>query len=212
MRTLTRLEKRVVPGQLEHAERVLPSLLPHASPEMRILDFGNGSGAIAHSLAKKTGAHIVGVDVAQNTLFPIPAVAYDGKNLPFRDDSFDLVYAVFVLHHCPDVESALREMRRVARRKILLVEDVWYTFRDRFWMYVFHIIFDFFMLLVTLVGRGKWPTFFSYRFQDDDGWKAYFERLGLVLCHAEDIVLHPRYPVKHRGYVLEKRPFRGRAA
>jgi ubiquinone/menaquinone biosynthesis C-methylase UbiE len=103
MRALTRLEQRIVPGQREHAGRVIPYLLPYVKPGMRVLDFGNGSGAITHGLAEASGASVVGVDVAQNSLFPAPVVAYDGTSLPFRDGTFDLVYSVFVVHHCPDV-------------------------------------------------------------------------------------------------------------
>lgn len=39
----------------------------------------------------------------------------DAEALPYPDDSFDLVVGHAVIHHVPDVELALREMRRVLR-------------------------------------------------------------------------------------------------
>jgi len=206
MRTLTRLEQRIVPGQREHAGRVLPYLLPYVKPGMRVLDFGNGSGAITHGLAEAAGASVVGVDVAQNSLFPIPAVSYDGVSLPFRDGTFDLVYSVFVVHHCPDVYAALREMVRVCRGRVLLVEDVWTGWKNRFWLYFFHILFDLFMLLMTLLGKARWSSFFRYNFKNDDQWAACFQQLGLEVVQAGDVVLNERYPVRHRIYLLEKKP------
>jgi len=173
---------------------------------MLVLDFGNGSGAVAHTLARKSGARVVGVDVAQNSIFPIPAVSYDGRVLPFRDGTFDLVYAVFVVHHCPDVKAVLREVSRVSKGRVLLVEDVWTNRRNKLWLYFFHVLFDLFMLLLTLLGKAKWSSFFRYDFRDEAGWSACFQSLGLRLVQAGDLIMHPRYPVKHRYYLVDKRP------
>jgi ubiquinone/menaquinone biosynthesis C-methylase UbiE len=40
----------------------------------------------------------------------------DGEHLPFRNESFDVVYSNGVLHHTPDTEGAIREVHRVLRR------------------------------------------------------------------------------------------------
>jgi len=205
MRALTRLEERIIPGQLDHAARVVPYILPHVSRNMRVLDFGNGSGATTKCLAEESGASVTGVDVAQNSLFPIPVVSYDGSALPFRDGTFDLVYSVFVVHHCPDVDNVLREVARVSKGRILLIEDIWTTWKNKFWLYFFHILFDLFMLLMTLLGKAKWSSFFRYDFKDDREWGACFDRLGLRLVQADDVVMDERYPVRHRLYLLEKR-------
>jgi ubiquinone/menaquinone biosynthesis C-methylase UbiE len=39
----------------------------------------------------------------------------DGERLPFKSDSFDVVYSNGVLHHTPDTEGAIREVHRVLR-------------------------------------------------------------------------------------------------
>jgi ubiquinone/menaquinone biosynthesis C-methylase UbiE len=39
----------------------------------------------------------------------------DGERLPFKSDSFDVVYSNGVLHHTPDTEGAIREIQRVLR-------------------------------------------------------------------------------------------------
>jgi SAM-dependent methyltransferase len=50
----------------------------------------------------------------------IPATAED---LPFRDGAFDAAMAVLTVHHWTDPERGLRELRRVARRVVVLGFD-----------------------------------------------------------------------------------------
>jgi SAM-dependent methyltransferase len=46
---------------------------------------------------------------------PIETAACEASELPFDDDSFDLVFGHAVLHHLPDLHAAFREFRRVLR-------------------------------------------------------------------------------------------------
>jgi ubiquinone/menaquinone biosynthesis C-methylase UbiE len=39
----------------------------------------------------------------------------DGEELPFADESFDVAYSNGVLHHTPDTERAVRELRRILK-------------------------------------------------------------------------------------------------
>lgn len=50
-----------------------------------------------------------------------PAVVAKADALPFDDGSFDAVMAVLTIHHWPDLEAGLRELKRVARRKVCLM-------------------------------------------------------------------------------------------
>jgi SAM-dependent methyltransferase len=42
-------------------------------------------------------------------------------DLPFRDVSFDATLSVLTLHHWPDVARGLRELRRVARDRVVIL-------------------------------------------------------------------------------------------
>jgi SAM-dependent methyltransferase len=78
---------------------------------MRLLDIGCGPGSITVGL----GARSIGVDVRPVAVPGVPVVGGDGARLPFRDASFDAVYANAVLQHVPDAAAVLREVRRVCR-------------------------------------------------------------------------------------------------
>ena len=45
----------------------------------------------------------------------VETAACEAAELPFADDSFDLVFGHAVLHHLPDLPAAFREFRRVLR-------------------------------------------------------------------------------------------------
>jgi SAM-dependent methyltransferase len=57
--------------------------------------------------APRGNAERLGLDVT--------TVACDAEQLPFDDESFDLVFGHAVLHHLPDLDRAFREFRRVLR-------------------------------------------------------------------------------------------------
>jgi ubiquinone/menaquinone biosynthesis C-methylase UbiE len=93
----------------------------------RVLEIGSGAGA--HScLFKRCGADITAVDLTPARALstarklglargPGPARAYqaDAESLPFRDETFDIVYSNGVLHHSENTERCVAEVRRVLK-------------------------------------------------------------------------------------------------
>jgi ubiquinone/menaquinone biosynthesis C-methylase UbiE len=52
---------------------------------------------------------------ARQLRLPVTTEVCEAGELPFEDDSFDLVFGHAVLHHLPDLAGAFREFRRVLR-------------------------------------------------------------------------------------------------
>ena len=60
------------------------------------------------------------VMIAQRPPSAAPAVQAIAERLPLRDDCADAALAVLTLHHWSDVAAGVAEMRRVARRRLVL--------------------------------------------------------------------------------------------
>jgi SAM-dependent methyltransferase len=109
-----------------YREAILHRLVPLLADGVRILDVGCDDGALAAELMRrKANLRIVGADVQQHRPGRIAKVIADGRSLPFADAAFDVVLAVDVLHHTPDILSVLREMSRVAGSQVLIKDHVW---------------------------------------------------------------------------------------
>jgi ubiquinone/menaquinone biosynthesis C-methylase UbiE len=91
----------------------------------RLLEVGCGMGTDLLQFARG-GAQVTGVDltprsieISRNHLELYGQagdfVLTDGEQLPFEDESFDVVYSNGVLHHTPDTAGAIREIHRVLR-------------------------------------------------------------------------------------------------
>ncbi|MEL6545650.1 MAG: methyltransferase domain-containing protein [Myxococcota bacterium] len=59
-------------------------------------------------------------------------VRASAENLPFDDDSFDVSLAILTVHHWHDLDAGLLEMRRVARRRIVIL--TWDPQAPEFWL------------------------------------------------------------------------------
>jgi SAM-dependent methyltransferase len=87
------------------------------TPGARILEVGAGTGFQAKALSE-LGLEVVAIDLpASNyrTGRVFDVLEYDGRRIPFSDESFDVVFSSNVLEHVFDLTGLLAEMRRVLR-------------------------------------------------------------------------------------------------
>lgn len=95
----------------------------------RILDVGCNDGKVARMIKKhKPSVSFTGVDVQAHRPAQIERRLYDGRRLPFPDNSFDIVMALDVLHHSKDALALLGEMKRVTKRHIIIKDHRKYGF------------------------------------------------------------------------------------
>lgn len=88
---------------------------------MRVLDVGCGTGRLFKEVISRNG-ELVGTDVSAEMLkvagqkYPsVETTVADIENLPFEDESFDVVLALLVVVHLKDLKSAFEEVFRVLR-------------------------------------------------------------------------------------------------
>lgn len=89
-----------------------------------VLDVGCGSGHLSAYLNEMYGAVPTGIDVKDFRAVDIPFVEFDGTSIPFPDNSFDHVILSEVLHHSHDPVGLITQCRRVARRRVIVFEDM----------------------------------------------------------------------------------------
>jgi SAM-dependent methyltransferase len=97
-----------------------------------VINVGAGTGSY-----EPTDRHVVAVEPAAEmrvrrdpTL--APAIDARAEALPFDDGAFDAALAVLTVHHWPDLEAGLAELRRVARQRLVIMTadpaalaDIW---------------------------------------------------------------------------------------
>lgn len=90
----------------------------------RILDVGCGEGALTRVLDEESPGTVVGCDRDPGLLMELsgPAVQGDAYQLPFADDSFDLVVCQALLVNLPEPERAIDEFARVAADRVACIE------------------------------------------------------------------------------------------
>lgn len=105
--------------------------------EALVLEVGFGSGRILSRIAKELDCRCVGVDIEEGAFeslsffseqhgVEVEAIKGSGLALPFKDESFDVVYSEGVIEHFPPIQSQemVTEHVRVCREGGLVIISV----------------------------------------------------------------------------------------
>lgn len=86
-----------------------------------VLNVGAGTGSYEPTDREVTALEPSAEMIGQRP--PEAAKVHQGaaENLPFEDNAFDAAMAVLTVHHWSDVEAGLREMRRVATGRLVIL-------------------------------------------------------------------------------------------
>jgi ubiquinone/menaquinone biosynthesis C-methylase UbiE len=91
--------------------------------QTRLLDVGCGNGYFTLPFSRICKS--VGIDFSQTMLSQNPVsqkIRMDAGHLCFSDMAFDVVFCHALLHHVEDMDGVLREMRRVSRKYVVVLE------------------------------------------------------------------------------------------
>ena len=142
-----------------------------------VLDIGCAKGFLLHDLlAEVPGIEVAGLDVSRYALDCAPEdvrpFLMEGTcaDLPFEDDSFDVVVAINTIHNTPleGCLQSLREITRVARRHAFVQVDAWRNERER------ENLFNWVLTAETLRGADGWLELFREAgYEGDYFWTVF---------------------------------------
>lgn len=111
--------------------KIKKAMIYHAdfSPTQNVLDYGCGTGTLLLMIKRNfPEINLTGIDVSQEMVglakhkikkedLELSVLKYDGKTLPFPDDSFEKIVSSFVFHHLSTAgkREALKELFRVLK-------------------------------------------------------------------------------------------------
>ncbi|MFC1813386.1 class I SAM-dependent methyltransferase [Thermodesulfobacteriota bacterium] len=113
-------------------ERFMPNLTGK-----KILDVGCGLGMMMEYFANQ-GNDVVGIDIVSqsvrdNVYRGLNVIEADARSIPFRDDTFDMVYSLGVIEHFEETEQALGEQVRTCKPGGIVVAVVPYLITPYYW-------------------------------------------------------------------------------
>lgn len=161
----------------------------------KVLDLGCGSGIVANKIKSTFKVQVKGIDIIDMREVDIPFEIYDGKDLSFiKDNEFDVVLISYVLHHTGDLENILSQAKRIAKKHIIMYEDLNEGFFGKFYCLLHGKLYDWVFL------KNNIPA----RFLSEKEWKELFKELNLDLIHSKEKKYKLSF-VKRKAFILEKR-------
>ncbi len=107
-------------GHLFLEKPAMEKLLPEKLDQKNVLCIGIGSGDEIASISSRKPQKIFGVDISEKLLeitknkYPfVTTIKADMHELPFSEESFDLIYSSLSFHYSRDWDSLLKEINRV---------------------------------------------------------------------------------------------------
>ncbi len=101
--------------------RIAAAILRGLGPARSVVNVGAGTGSYEPADREVTAVEPSAVMIAQRPAGAAPAIQATAEALPLADESIDAAMAVISDHHWADRVAGMRELRRVARDRVIVV-------------------------------------------------------------------------------------------
>ncbi len=168
VRSLGLLKRIIYKGWYWDAQQKIERIQPHLSRSRKILDVGSGYGTVT-DLLRIDGYDVTPVDIKNHAIREnLKPIYFDGRTLPFADNTFHQALLLTVLHHTPEPAIIIAEAARVCH-EVIIIEDI---YRNKVQQYLTYFTDS----LFNLEFKGH-PHTNNTR----DGWAAICKSLNLEL-------------------------------
>ena len=150
-----RFWKPVIPGFIKHF---------NLTEKSSVLDIGCAKGFMLHDLIEAVpGINVTGIDISDyaidNCIESMKSYLQvaDARELPFPDNSFDVVISITTLHNLnrEDFIVAINEIERVSKEKSFITLDAYRNEEERIAMEAWNLT------ALTVMHVDEWKTFFE---------------------------------------------------
>jgi len=145
-------------------------------PSARVLDIGGGWGYYVEPLQRQRNCEVTVLDVREPKFRKAPVMTYAGDRMPFADGFFDVSLLITVLHHVGSPEKVLLEARRVTRRFVIVVEDLYRSAMGRIWTIWRDMVYN-----LEFVGHPR-------QFKTKEEWFECFKQLGFHVESEQEVL------------------------
>ena len=171
------------------AKNIFSKISPFIKNADKIIDIGCGTCNLDELILKKN-IELKPIDVDNLSFVDtiIPEI-YDGVNVPYKNNSFNISLLITVLHHTSNPDKLLLEAARVSRQ-IIIIEDI----------YLNHLhkkITHFLDSIINLEFSNH-----PHSNKSDSEWKKLFKESNLKLIHSDYSKSFIFF--RHALYVLKK--------
>ena len=112
--------------------RISEKINTHLENAGSVLNVGAGTGSYEPLHCKVVALEPSQEMISKRGIDKAEAILGSAENIPFQDDAFEIAMGILTIHHWRNLPRGLAEMKRVARRKVVLL--TWIDDSPRFWM------------------------------------------------------------------------------
>ncbi len=112
--------------------RISEKIYSHLENARSVLNVGSGTGSYEPKHCKVVAIEPSQEMISKRSNDKAEAILGSAENIPFQDDEFDIAMGILTIHHWRNLPRGLAEMKRVAKKKVVLL--TWIDDSPRFWM------------------------------------------------------------------------------
>lgn len=176
-------EKLIFPLRFKRLAKILGHYLEGSK---RVLDLGASDGKLAETIQKDLDIEFFGIDTHPQPKKSIPVIKYNGKKIPFKNNSFDCVMVVDVLHHDKNPHQIIKEAKRVSK-KYILIKDHYFTNKVDFALLKF----------ADYMGNKPYGVSLPYNFLNIEAWNNLIKANNLIIIKSQKYRSSIFFPIKH---------------